>query len=149
MNVDLKAIRSEYARAGLHERDVDPSPLVQLEKWLQAAISAQHPEPTAMTLATSTPPAPAPPPTATPAPVPLKVAPVPAPRTSPPTQERAPATARGQISQIPSGAPDTGGGSTAGDTEMVLVALGMLGLTGAAGLGGALARRRPRDTAQD
>jgi hypothetical protein len=99
-------------------------------------------------LATSTPPAPAPPPTATPAPVPLKVAPVPAPRTSPPTQERAPATARGQISQIPSGAPDTGGGSTAGDTEMVLVALGMLGLTGAAGLGGALARRRPRDTAQ-
>jgi hypothetical protein len=91
-------------------------------------------------LATSTPPAPAP--------VPVKVAPVPAPRTSPPTQERAPATARGQISQIPSGAPDTGGGSTAGDTEMVLVALGMLGLTGAAGLGGALARRRPRDTAQ-
>jgi hypothetical protein len=102
-------------------------------------------------LAASTPPAPAPPPMATPAPVPFTAAPVPAPHTSPPTPERAPAppTARGQISQIPSGAPDTGGGSTAGDTEMVLVALGMLGLAGAAGLGGALARRRPRDTAQD
>jgi hypothetical protein len=101
-------------------------------------------------LATSTPPAPAPPPMATPAPAPLTAAPVPAPRTSPPTRERPPAqqTARGQVSQIPSGAPDTGGGSTAGDTEIVLVALGMLGLTGAAGLGGALATRRPRDTAQ-
>ena len=51
---NLTAIRTEYARAGLHERDVDPSPLVQLEKWLEDAILAQHPEPTAMTLATVT-----------------------------------------------------------------------------------------------
>lgn len=55
MKVDLTAIRSEYARAGLHERDLDPSPMAQLDKWLQDAISAQHPEPTAMTLATVTP----------------------------------------------------------------------------------------------
>ncbi len=52
---DLTAIRSEYARAGLQERDVDPSPIVQLETWLREAIAAQHPEPTAMTLATATP----------------------------------------------------------------------------------------------
>ncbi|MDB5217719.1 MAG: Pyridoxamine 5-phosphate oxidase [Myxococcaceae bacterium] len=50
---DLTAIRTEYARAGLHERDVDPSPIVQLDRWLREAIDAQHPEPTAMTLATA------------------------------------------------------------------------------------------------
>jgi pyridoxamine 5'-phosphate oxidase len=51
---DLTQIRTDYARAGLHERDVDPSPLVQLERWLAEAIAAEHPEPTAMTLATAT-----------------------------------------------------------------------------------------------
>lgn len=55
MAVDLTAIRTEYARAGLHERDVDPSPIVQLDKWLHEAVAAEHPEPTAMTLATATP----------------------------------------------------------------------------------------------
>ncbi len=52
---DLKAIRTDYARAGLHERDVDPSPIAQLDKWLHEAIAAEHPEPTAMTLATASP----------------------------------------------------------------------------------------------
>lgn len=51
---DLTAIRTEYARAGLNERDVDPSPIVQLDKWLREAIAAGHPEPTAMTIATAT-----------------------------------------------------------------------------------------------
>src|SRR3954470_8727343 len=55
MAVDLTAIRTDYARAGLHERDVDPSPITQLDRWLKEAIAAQHPEPTAMTLATATP----------------------------------------------------------------------------------------------
>ena len=55
MAVDLAALRTEYARAGLDERDLDPSPLRQLERWLHEAIAAQHPEPTAMTLATITP----------------------------------------------------------------------------------------------
>jgi len=55
MQVDLTAIRIDYARAGLHERDLDPSPLVQLDTWLREAIAAEHPEPTAMTLATVTP----------------------------------------------------------------------------------------------
>lgn len=52
---DLTAIRIEYERAGLQERDVDPSPIVQLDKWLHEAIAAEHPEPTAMTLATASP----------------------------------------------------------------------------------------------
>jgi pyridoxamine 5'-phosphate oxidase len=52
---DLSAIRTDYARAGLHERDLDPSPLKQLQHWLRDAIDAGHPEPTAMTLATVTP----------------------------------------------------------------------------------------------
>lgn len=55
MAADLSTIRTDYARAGLHERDVDPSPTKQLEKWLHDAIAAEHPEPTAMTLATVSP----------------------------------------------------------------------------------------------
>jgi pyridoxamine 5'-phosphate oxidase len=54
MQVDLTAIRTDYARAGLEERDLDPSPIAQLDKWLHEAIAAKHPEPTAMTLATVT-----------------------------------------------------------------------------------------------
>jgi pyridoxamine 5'-phosphate oxidase len=51
---DLTAIRTEYLRAGLDERDLDPSPSRQMGKWLKEAIDAGHPEPTAMTLATIT-----------------------------------------------------------------------------------------------
>jgi pyridoxamine 5'-phosphate oxidase len=53
MPADLTAIRKEYERAGLTERDAEPSPLAQLDKWLHEAIAAEHPEPTAMTLATA------------------------------------------------------------------------------------------------
>lgn len=49
---DLTTIRTDYAREGLHERDLGPSPLTQLDRWLREAIAAKHPEPTAMTLAT-------------------------------------------------------------------------------------------------
>jgi pyridoxamine 5'-phosphate oxidase len=52
---DIAAIRTEYSRAGLSERDLDPSPFRQIERWLAEAIAAGHPEPTAMTLATATP----------------------------------------------------------------------------------------------
>ncbi len=55
MTVDLRAIRTDYARAGLDERDLLPSPLAQLDTWLREAIDAGHPEPTAMTLATVAP----------------------------------------------------------------------------------------------
>ncbi|MBX3205627.1 MAG: pyridoxamine 5'-phosphate oxidase [Labilithrix sp.] len=54
MHPDLTAIRTEYARAGLDESDLDPSPTRQIERWLREAIDAGHPEPTAMTLATAT-----------------------------------------------------------------------------------------------
>ena len=53
--IDLAAIRTEYARAGLVETDLHPSPLRQLERWLRDALDAGHPEPTAMTLATASP----------------------------------------------------------------------------------------------
>jgi pyridoxamine 5'-phosphate oxidase len=51
----LAEIRSEYARAGLSEHEVAPSPMRQLERWVKDAIDAGHPEPTAMTLATVSP----------------------------------------------------------------------------------------------
>lgn len=53
MRPDLSAIRTDYERAGLTERDAEPSPLAQLDKWLREAIAAEHPEPTAFTLATA------------------------------------------------------------------------------------------------
>ena len=49
---NLAELRSEYHREALTEADVDPDPLRQLERWLQEAIRAALPEPTAMTLAT-------------------------------------------------------------------------------------------------
>lgn len=52
---DIAAIRTDYARAGLDEKDLDASPLAQLQRWLAEAVAAGHPEPTAMTLATVTP----------------------------------------------------------------------------------------------
>jgi pyridoxamine 5'-phosphate oxidase len=51
---DLGSIRTDYANAGLEERDLDPSPFRQIEKWLNEAIAAEHPEPTAMSVATIT-----------------------------------------------------------------------------------------------
>lgn len=52
MSIDIAAIRYDYARAGLDERDAAPNPVTQLQRWLDEAIAAKHPEPTAMTLAT-------------------------------------------------------------------------------------------------
>ena len=40
---------------GLHERDLDPDPLTQFERWLADAIEAGQLEPFAMALATATP----------------------------------------------------------------------------------------------
>jgi len=51
--LDLARIRSEYARETLDESGVDRDPVRQFEAWMREAISAQVPEPTAMTLATS------------------------------------------------------------------------------------------------
>lgn len=49
---NLAELRREYHREALTEADVDPDPLRQFERWLQEAIHAALPEPTAMTLAT-------------------------------------------------------------------------------------------------
>ncbi|HUL56503.1 MAG TPA: pyridoxamine 5'-phosphate oxidase [Usitatibacter sp.] len=51
----LAQIRSEYARAALDESQVDRDPVRQFQRWMNEAIAANCPEPTAMTLATSTP----------------------------------------------------------------------------------------------
>lgn len=48
----LGAPREEYDAGRLHEDELDGDPLVQLRAWLDEAIAAALPEPTAMTLAT-------------------------------------------------------------------------------------------------
>ncbi len=45
-------MRNEYARAALDESRVDRDPVRQFELWMNEAIAAKCPEPTAMTLAT-------------------------------------------------------------------------------------------------
>jgi len=50
---DLAAIRKDYALSSLVEQDVDPDPVRQFERWFADALSAQVPEPNAMTLATA------------------------------------------------------------------------------------------------
>ncbi len=49
---DLTGIRNEYSRKELSKSLVDPDPLKQFEIWLNEALNAGIPEPTAMTLAT-------------------------------------------------------------------------------------------------
>ena len=44
--------RKEYAREELDEKSVDADPIRQFQAWLDEAIAAKLPEPTAMTLAT-------------------------------------------------------------------------------------------------
>src|SRR5437763_12408001 len=50
--LNIADLRREYKRASLSETDVDPDPLRQFGSWLQQAIAAKLPEPSAMTLAT-------------------------------------------------------------------------------------------------
>ncbi|HZI82864.1 MAG TPA: pyridoxamine 5'-phosphate oxidase [Casimicrobiaceae bacterium] len=50
--MNIADLRREYQRASLSEAEVDPDPLRQFQSWLQEAITAELPEPTAMTLAT-------------------------------------------------------------------------------------------------
>src|SRR5579859_4453842 len=51
----LADLRKEYMLHGLSEDEVDADPIRQFAAWLDAAIAANHPEPTAMTVATATP----------------------------------------------------------------------------------------------
>ena len=51
---DILALRREYSTDEMHADDLDPSPILQFEKWLRQAITAQIYEPNAMALATAT-----------------------------------------------------------------------------------------------
>ncbi|MEO2268238.1 pyridoxamine 5'-phosphate oxidase [Pseudoalteromonas sp. YIC-656] len=48
----LDDIRREYLQGGLDESMLEASPVAQFEKWLEQAIAAQIPDPTAMVVAT-------------------------------------------------------------------------------------------------
>jgi pyridoxamine 5'-phosphate oxidase len=50
----ISHLRKEYTIAGLTENELDPNPFKQFRKWLNQALEAGLPEPTAMTLATAT-----------------------------------------------------------------------------------------------
>lgn len=52
--MDLAALRQEYMRAGLHERDLDPDPFAQFGRWFEEALRSGIALPNAMTLATAT-----------------------------------------------------------------------------------------------
>lgn len=49
----LAQLRREYTLAGLHERDLDPDPLRQFQKWFDDVLKAALVEPNAMVLATA------------------------------------------------------------------------------------------------
>lgn len=48
----LSDLRREYCQGQLTEQEVDPSPVIQFQNWLQQAIDANLPDPTAMVVAT-------------------------------------------------------------------------------------------------
>ena len=50
---DLGALRREYARAPLNERDLSDDPLAQFARWFDEARAVSGAEPNAMTLATA------------------------------------------------------------------------------------------------
>jgi pyridoxamine 5'-phosphate oxidase len=50
--LNIAELRREYRRAALTEKDADPDAMRQFERWLDEAIAAALPEPTAMALAT-------------------------------------------------------------------------------------------------
>jgi len=52
MNKIISDLRSEYKRQELLEKDVYKDPLLQFKKWMDEAIEAQAPEPTAMNFCT-------------------------------------------------------------------------------------------------
>ena len=50
--MDLSDVRREYTLGGLRREALPDSPMPLFEKWLQQAIDANLPDPTAMTVAT-------------------------------------------------------------------------------------------------
>ncbi len=53
MSKSIAELRQEYALGALNEAEVNPDPLQQFQRWFGEAITAQLPEPNAMTLATA------------------------------------------------------------------------------------------------
>jgi pyridoxamine 5'-phosphate oxidase len=53
--MQIANMRKEYIWGGLSEADMDADPVRQFEMWFQQALTANLPEPNAMTLATATP----------------------------------------------------------------------------------------------
>jgi pyridoxamine 5'-phosphate oxidase len=51
--MDLAALRQEYMRAGLHERDLAPDPFEQFGRWFDEALRSGVALPNAMNLATA------------------------------------------------------------------------------------------------
>ncbi|MGL4293911.1 MAG: pyridoxamine 5'-phosphate oxidase [Bacteroidales bacterium] len=49
---DFAAIRREYVKGKLERKDLDLNPMIQFKRWMDEAIAAGEPEPTAMNLAT-------------------------------------------------------------------------------------------------
>lgn len=52
---DIAALRKEYTRETLDERDVLPDPIAQFARWFDEAVRAELPEPTAVALSTVSP----------------------------------------------------------------------------------------------
>jgi len=55
MSSHIADLRRNYTRAGLTETDADANPFIQFQTWFDQALSAELPDPNAMTLATATP----------------------------------------------------------------------------------------------
>lgn len=55
MGLDLQSLRREYLRGGLNLEDLSASPVEQFERWMEQAVEAEIPDPTAMVLATAAP----------------------------------------------------------------------------------------------
>lgn len=53
MSIAIADLRLNYTRQQLNESEVDPDPIRQFQIWFEQAVSAQLPEPNAMTLATA------------------------------------------------------------------------------------------------
>jgi pyridoxamine 5'-phosphate oxidase len=50
--MSIAELRRDYSHATLSEHDVDPDPIKQFERWFKQALTAEVPEPNAMSLAT-------------------------------------------------------------------------------------------------
>jgi pyridoxamine 5'-phosphate oxidase len=55
MDKTIADLRKDYTLQGLSVSDVNPNPFIQFKQWFDQALTAQLPEPNAMTIATVTP----------------------------------------------------------------------------------------------